>query len=512
MMHGSADRELTAPAEVPAVVGESLLGLLNDFIAELRNAGIPVSITESVDAMKAVKHIGWADRKLLESALAATLVKNHMHLQAFRTVFNVYFSLRGPEYLLTGSSVSDGDAARFESDDNDWISVDSNDRNTVEQNFPEDPQRSSHDRLADFLYQALLQGEAEMLKAAASWAVRSYAGMEPGRPVGGAYYLYRTTRNMHLDSVLARLLASEQHTEGEVSDDFDDFNLLLSRDMYEQRIAELQDHIKDEINRRLVADRGVEAVAKTLRKTLPDDVDLMHATQTETETLNRAVYPLSRKLAARLTRRRRHGRTGSIDFRATMRRSLSYGGVPVELKFRKPRPHKPDIAVIADISGSVATFSRFTLQLLYALSSQFSNVRSFVFVDGLDDVSNFFEDSDSIEEAIDKVNTQADVVWMDGHSNYGHAFAVLWDNHRDAIGFRTTVLILGDARNNYHESGSEILFSMRRQVRHLYWLNPEPRSYWDTGDSIISSYSPACDGVFEVRNLRQFQAFVDYLA
>src|SRR5438477_6062398 len=132
-------------------------------------------------------------------------------------------------------------------------------------------------------------------------------------------------------------------------------------------------------------------MAKTLRKPLPEDVDFMHASREEMLSLRKALQPLTRKLAARLARKRRHGRKGPLDFRNTMRHSLSYGGVPAEPKFRYPRPAKPEIIVVADISGSVAAFARFTLQFVYAISSQFSRVRAFVFIDGIDEVTRFFE-------------------------------------------------------------------------------------------------------------------------
>ena len=128
----------------------------------------------------------------------------------------------------------------------------------------------------------------------------------------------------------------------------------------------------------------------------------------------------------RLARKRRHGRKGPLDFRSTVRHSLSYGGVPAEPKFSYPRPAKPEIFVIADISGSVAAFARFTLHLVYAISNQFSKVRAFVFIDGIDEVTRFFEGVEDIAEAVHRVNTEADVVWVDGHSDYGHAFEVFW--------------------------------------------------------------------------------------
>ena len=285
----------------------------------------------------------------------------------------------------------------------------------------------------------------------------------------------------------------------------------LELDEYKSRIEDLKKQIESEIRRSLVADRGVEAMARTLRKPLPEDVDFMHASREEMANLRRSLYPLTRKLAARLARRRKYGRRGPLDFRKTIRHSLSYGGVPAEPKFKYPRPSKPEIMVIADISGSVAAFARFTLHLLYAISSQFSKVRSFVFIDGLDEVTRFLEGVEDIGEAVHKVNTEADVVWVDGHSDYGHAFGVFWEKYGKDIGPKTTVLILGDARNNYHASQSWILKEAQHKARKLYWLNPEPRAYWDTGDSILGEYATYCDGAYEVRNLRQLEAFIEKL-
>ena len=168
------------------------------------------------------------------------------------------------------------------------------------------------------------------------------------------------------------------------------------------------------------------------------------------QNLKKALFPLTRKLAARLARKRRHGRKGPLDFRSTVRHSLSYGGVPAEPKFKYPRPAKPELMVVADISGSVAAFARFTLMLVYAIQGQFSKVRSFVFIDGIDEVTDYFKGVEDIQEAIHRVNTEADVVWVDGHSDYGHAFEVFWERYGKDVGPKTTVLLLGDARNNYH--------------------------------------------------------------
>ena len=486
--------------EQPVARRTPLLDLLNGFVVELRAAGLPVSLTENLDAMEAVTHTPIDDREAFKFALGATLVKHQAHWRAFEVVFEVYFSIRGPEYAIA----SDGGADDGDGESEDGIGQEGG----APSGGGGATAALSPEELAEMLFRALMNGNDSLLRALARQAVVRYAGMEPGRPVGGTYYLYRTLRNLDLDGVLDRLMeASRDGAPG----DYTTLEERLERDEFRDRIERFKQEIESEIRRRLVADRGVDAMARTLRKPLPEDVDFMHASREEMANLRRALYPLTRKLAARLARKRKHGRRGPLDFRSTMRHSLSYGGVPAEPKFRHPQPSKPEIMVVADISGSVAAFARFTLHLLYAVSNQFSKVRSFVFIDGLDEVTGFLEGAEDIGEAVHRVNTEADVVWVDGHSDYGHAFGVFWERYGREIGPRTTVLILGDARNNYHASQSWILKEVEHKARKVFWLNPEPRAYWDTGDSILGEYANHCDGTYEVRNLRQLEGFVENL-
>jgi uncharacterized protein with von Willebrand factor type A (vWA) domain len=365
------------------------------------------------------------------------------------------------------------------------------------------------EELMNILMNALMNGDQALMRALARQAVQRFAGMEPGRPVGGTYYLYRTLRNLDLDGMLDKLMeASKQEVGGELTK----LEERLEKDEYNDRIEKFKQEVEAEIRRRLVADRGAEAMAKTLRKPLPEDVEFMHASRDEMQNLKKSLQPLTRKLAARLARKRRHGRKGPLDFRNTVRHSLAYGGVPAEPKFKYPRPAKPELIVIADISGSVAAFARFTLMLVYAISNQFSKVRAFVFIDGIDEVTEYFKKTEDISEAIHRINTEADVIWVDGHSDYGHAFEVFWDKYGKEINPKSTVLLLGDARNNYHASQAWVIKEIRQKARHVYWLNPEPRSYWNTGDSIVGEYGTHTDGVYECRNLRQLEAFVEKLA
>jgi uncharacterized protein with von Willebrand factor type A (vWA) domain len=490
------------PGSPEQAAGFAITELLAGFIQELRQAGLPVSLTENLDAMEAVKHIPLEDREAFKYALAATLVKSNSHWRAFETVFEVYFSLRGSQYKI-GDGDEDALAALLEELEQ------SEQQGEGPRSGAGGGEAMTPEEIAEMLFKALQQGNEALMRAVARQSVRRFAGMEPGRPVGGTYYLYRTLRNLDLDGVLDRLMEDARNQAPEPLTPLEE---RLEHDEFQSRVDQLKKEIEAEIRRALVADRGVEAMARTLRKPLPEDVDFMHASREEMASLKKAIYPLTRKLAVRLARKRRHGRKGPLDFRNTMRHSLSFGGVPAELKFRYPRPSKPEIFVVADISGSVAAFARFTLHLVYAIQGQFSKVRAFVFIDGLDEVTRLFEGIDDISEAVHRVNTEADVVWVDGHSDYGHAFEVFHQKFGKEIGPKTTVMILGDARNNYHASQSWVIKDIQKRARHVYWLNPEPKSYWDTGDSIVGEYSNFCDGTFECRNLRQLEKFVDYLA
>jgi uncharacterized protein len=473
-----------------------LLNLLGDFIGELRAAGIPVSMSEHVDAARAVEVIDLSDRGMLRATLAATLVKDGDHLPVFYNAFDVFFSTRSWESAkeLLGEELRDGQQ-----------------RNEGAAGAGPGESRGqggggamSAAELSELLFRALRDGDLGALRAGASEAVSRYAGMEPGRPVGGTYYLYRTLRNLELDALETRLL------EGATSED--ELSSRLARDEVAARIAELKAEIEREIRERLVDDRGAEALAKSVRKPLPEDLDVMHANRDEMAQLERALRPLSRKLAVRLARKRRRRRRGPVDLRHTVRRSLSTGGVPLDLRFKPPRPAKPEIFVIADVSGSVASFARFTLHLVHAISSQFSKVRSFVFVDGLDEVTRLFEGVEDPADAVTLINAEADVIAFDGHSDYGRALMVFHDKYAKDLTKRSTVLILGDARNNYHQAHAEVLADLHYRAKAVYWLNPEPTSYWNSGDSIVAQYAPHCDRVIECRTLRQLEAFVGELA
>jgi hypothetical protein len=462
---------------------------LTDFVAELRAVGIPVSMVEAIDAAAALQHVDLGEREAVRSALAATLVKSHRHADAFDIAFDVYFGMRAaPTDTEQGEPTSPppgaGGTGGGGGGDEDAAA------------------------LSEAIIDALWRGDTEALHRLIRRAVERFAGIEPGRPVGGRYYLYRVMRRLDGDRIGAALLAAAL-AEPEVGDQV---AARIARHNVDQAIESLEAEVRREIIRRLVEDRGAPAVARTLRAPLVEDIDLMHATRPELDRIERAVAPLARKLATRLAQRRRRGHRGRLDVRRTIRRSLSHGGALLYPRFNAPYRSKPELVLLCDVSGSMATFARFTMQLTYAVGNQFSRVRTFAFVDGLDEVTTFFGPDADFLDAMHRMSTEAKLVWQDGHSDYGKSFEILAERFSDAITQRTTVIITGDARNNYRDPQADLFSELSRPARAVYWINPEARRYWDTGDSEMRSYAPRCDGVFEVRTLRELEQFVETVA
>jgi len=462
-------------------------------VAELRAIGLPVSVSENIDAMAAVLAMPITERAALKSALGATLVKNHDHYHAFELVFDLFFGDRragasAPTDAAAGVTAPAGEAAAANRPGGAGVVA------TLDAAG-----------LDELLFQALLADDHLLIRAVVSEAVTRYADFEPGRAVAGMYYLYRTMRWLDTDRLLERLLAADNQAARSG----------LDRDLAAERrrgqVDGIRAEVEAEIRRRLVADRGVAAVAATLRTPLPEDVDFLSASAEQLAAIRLTVQLLGRKLAARLARKRRHHSRSALDFRRTIRQSLASGGVPADLAFRKPHPAKPEIMLVADVSSSVSRFASFTLQLAYSLKSEFSRVRTFAFTDGIEEITGVLDSAPDIAAVVRHINSLPGVVRFDGHSDYGMVLESFWDQWGPQIKARTSVIILGDGRNNYLAPRAEVLRSIRRRARHLYWLNPEPARNWDTGDSVISQYGKYCDEMVECRNLRQLKEFVEAL-
>lgn len=476
-------------------------------IAELRQIGVPVSLAERIDAVQALEYLPLADRDGLKAALRAVLVKSHDHEAAFDAVFDLYFSPRdGGLAPLNGAadSESDGDGAAP-------AGQGAGGQGGAGAGGGGGLGSMDDAGLIDLLVAALRDDSDLLLRAITAILVDRHAGIEPGRAVAGTYYVFRTLRAVEPERLLTRLAedgAPAPDTPAQPATEPSGLARRLQLEGNEARVNRFRQAVEAQVRQRLVEDRGAAAVARTLRRPLPEDTDFLTSSREQIVAMRAVLDPLTRRLASRLSQKRRQRQRGTLDFRRTIRRSLSTGGVPIKPAFRKPAPHRPELFVLADISGSVSTFAAFTLQLMFALRSQFSKVRSFVFVDGIDEVTDVLQRAPDILDATRHINEAGSGVWLDGRSDYGHALDAFWVQWGAQVRRRTTVIVLGDARTNYHDPRDGVLKAVRQQAGHLFWLNPEPRSAWDSGDSVISRYAPHCDAVYECRTIRQLRRFV----
>ena len=486
-----------------------MIAALEGMIAELRQIGVPVSLAERIDAMQSLRHLPVGDRATVKAALRAVLVKTHDHELAFDAVFDLYFTAQPAQ---AASAQENSQAAPDQDGQGGQGGLSGQNGHGGGGGLG----ALESGALTELLLTALRDGNEVMMRALASLFVDRHAGIEPGRPVAGTYYVFRTLRAVDPDRLLARLAEGGEQAPGQAAPPApeqaaDSMQRRLEIEGYEAQLLKFRQMVEAQVRQRLVDDRGAAAVARTLRRPLPEDVDFLTSSRDQIADMRAVLDPLTRKLASRLAAKRRHKRRGALDFRRTVRRSLSTGGVPVRPAFRKPHPAKPELFVLADISGSVSTFAAFTLQLAFALRSQFSRVRSFVFVDGVDEVTDVLQRAPDVVEAARHINAAGSGVWLDGRSDYGHALSAFWDIWGGQVRRRTTVIVLGDARTNYHDPREGALKAVTQRAGDVFWLNPEPTSAWNSGDSVIARYQPFCDAVYECRNIRQLRAFVEDL-
>ena len=223
--------------------------------------------------------------------------------------------------------------------------------------------------------------------------------------------------------------------------------------------------------------------------------------------MRREIYPLARRLATRLTQEHHARRRGPLDFRRTVRASISTGGVPLVTHHRPKRPHRNELVVLCDVSATVANFAQFTLLLVFALRDQFQKVRAFTFIDHIHEVTQHFKPGADVVDVMADLTARTSHAALWGRTNYGRSFTKFIKEHSDALGPKSSLLILGDARSNYSDLALDKLMEMEPNTRHAWWLNPEHRRHWDTGDSVAGKYGDVVSMV-ECRNLTQLGEFV----
>ncbi len=467
-----------------------LAGHLDGFVRAVRDAGIPVGISQAVDAAEILTVVDLLDREQLRHGLAAVLLQR----AAQRPTYDVLFDLWWP--------LSDRPVRRSDDDGADDSGGEAGEAVESTLDLPDGVDLAQ--LMRDQLLQLLMDGDEEALRRFARLAVERLGRGQPS-PSGQSFFSYRVLRALSPDTLVAQLLAGLL-TEG----DRGGLAEQVARQTVRERLAAFRAAIEAEVRRRTAAEKGRDKVAKNAIRPLADQVDFLRAQAADLAELRRAVAPLARRLAVRLSARRRLGREGRLDFRKTVRASLGTGGVPVVTHHRPRKVHKPELVVLCDVSGSVAGFSHFTLMLTQALREHFTGVRAFAFVDTTDEVTRFFRPGADVVDAVSRIGREADVVGFDGHSDYGTAFDVFADRWASAVGPKTSLLVLGDGRTNYRPPGVPVLADLVRRSRSAHWLNPEPQRLWGSGDSAADRYGEVIDMV-ECRNAAQLADFVTTL-
>jgi uncharacterized protein with von Willebrand factor type A (vWA) domain len=444
----------------------------------LRRAGVQVSTGDLIDACQALEHLDLLDRPALQAGLRATMVKDPLAAFQFDRVFDVAFRIEPGPRASRGGPIESGVRSEL-----------------AAASEPRPPEADSGpDDLADAILRAFEEGDQDRLGFLAAKAVELHAGI--GEQEGSArYFLHRVLRAVDL----TRMLTAAMHRRRrEGQDELTELELLLQRKELARLIEDFRRQLAAQIADRL-DDVGVHRG--------PDEPplgrDLMELSAVELGELRRTVQPLARQLAARVGRRRRRHVTGRLDPRTTTRRSLQFGGVPLDPAWRKRHPHRPDVVVLCDVSGSVAEFAQFTFTLVHALHDELSRVRSFAFVDGIAEVTDLFAEA-THELHVARLLERRGLITHEGHSDYGNAFELFCRRHLEsAVTPHTTVIVTGDARTNYRAAGLAAFRNLCRRARRVYWFNPEPEAEWDADDSAMAAYRATCAGVFEVRTLRQ---------
>ncbi len=438
-------------------------------VDQLRRRGIDVTTGATIDAVAALTHLPLVEPDAVKAGLRATLVKSSDPTGEFDRAFRAVFAgIGGPP---ADQSASDA----------------SHDQQHV---------APTPGQLSSALLQAMQQGDDAQIAFLAQQAVDAFAGLDGDAEHSERYYLHRVMRAIDLSRMLSAAM-QQLRREGELTE----LELLLARNEFAEMLEQFRRRLAAEIATRMTA--GHRDHADVDLSVALADRDMLQLSALELSELRRVVQPLARQLAARISSHRRLRSTGRLDPRRTVRRSLQAGGVPFDVVMRRRHPHRPELVLLCDVSGSVAEFAQFTFTLVHALHDELRRVRSFAFVDGLAEVTDLFESAEH-EIHVNRFVERRGVLGDDGHSDYGRALSRFVEHHlADAVSSRSTVIICGDARTNYRPDGVDALKAIAAQARRIFWLNPEPETEWGATDSAMDDYRAYCRGAFEVRSLRQ---------
>jgi len=457
---------------------------LLEFSNLLRRNGLRVSLAENMDTFRALSVVGLGDRETVRATLRASMVKRTIDIPTFEQLFTLFFS--GLADAITQATAATSQALGL--DDADF------------QRLLEELERLLRERGIELspLARALLGADGgrleRMLREAGERA--RIGDIQQGFQEG------RFAHGVASELGLGALVREIERLKEQLQDGDARFAQYLER-----RLQDLNDIIKalvrGQLERQDVARRDHERLAAL------SDKSFFYLTEEEIRRMQEAVQKLAQRLRNVISIRRRRARRGKFDSSGTLRRNLQYGGVPFRIVWDRRKKEKPQVMVLCDVSDSVRNVSRFMLQFVYSLQDLYSKVRSFIFVSEVGEITRLFEEQD-IHQAIETA-LRGDVINVYAHSDFGRAFKGFHRDYIAAVNKRTTVIVLGDARNNYNLPHDWVLKEIRQRAKQLIWLNPENRMTWGFGDSEMDHYGPHCTLVEECRNLGQLYRVIDRL-
>jgi len=456
-------------------------GHLVGFVEALRAQGISVGPSETVDAGEVLSVLDLSDRETVREGLACAVLRRAEHRQTYDAMFDLWWPAALGDRAVSGDGPAESGPAVADVEEM---------RAMLLELLTDNPDIGDLD---------------ERLVAMIAAIVEAHGRYSSSR--GPSYSTYQALKAMGLDQLEGRLLAGLLAPYG---DEPSPTQQQIAKAVAARKIAQLRRMVEGETKRRTAEQLGREHVQTYGVPQLAENVEFLRASADQLRQMRRVVAPLARMLATRLAARRRRARAGAIDLRKTLRTSMSTGGVPIDLVLRKPRPARPELVVLCDVSGSVAGFSHFTLLLVHALRQQFSRVRVFAFIDTTDEVTHLFGPDADLAVAVQRITREAGVYTRDGHSDYGNAFVSFAENFPGVLSPRSSLLVLGDGRTNYRNPATDVLAHLVTASRHAHWLNPEPRHLWGSGDSAVPRYQEVIS-MHECRSAKQLATVIDQL-
>jgi uncharacterized protein with von Willebrand factor type A (vWA) domain len=450
-----------------------------EFCRLLRQGGLRISFTQIADVLKATATLGF-ERSNFYQALSCILVCDQADQPLFDKLFRLYF------YTL--HSVDDHHAANKPAAD---------EPETVAQLVATASGmgmgRGAGASPMLLLVKAVCESDYQLLQNIAKVAMKSLGPLESTALHDKEQLLVEARVGIGWYEAVNRL---NRIRELEKVSDLIFIRWTAALHYLEQQITELLDDY-------FVRHFGLNALDEIAAAANLHEKEFYRLTDDETDEIRKRITKLARRLASKYSRRYRRSKRGDIDLRRTIRQALRTGGKPVHLKYRAKVVSKPDLIILCDVSGSVSLFSEFMLQLVYTIQSRFRAVRSFLFVDKIDEVTTYFVHCE-LEDALAAAFAGGQYSYS-GFSDIGRVFRLFTEKYLLGVSPKSTVLILGDAKNNWHLDERECFRQIVEHTRKVFWFNPQPRETWGQDDSIMKIYAPLCHQVFECRNLRQLE-------